>query len=55
MEIQLQLTTLSPGLGEDGLLHDINQIIFYAAHNTILVIVMAIVFFQFLTREKKEK
>ena len=53
MEIQLQLIT--PGLGEDGLLHDINQIIFYVARNTISVIVMAIVFFQFLTREKKEK
>lgn len=47
--------TLSPGLGEDGLMHDINQIIFYVACNTISVIVMAIVFFQFLTREKKEK
>lgn len=53
MEIQLQLIT--PGLGEDGSLHDINQIIFYVARNTISVIVMAIVFFQFLTREKKEK
>ena len=55
MEIQLQLITLSPGLGEDGLLHDINQIIFHVVCTTISVIVMAIVFFQFLTREKKEK